>query len=66
MHTSLLKLDQILDKLSDKDIAILASPSFKIKRPASFTEGASIEECRLLLKIKASGIRDLTGITLRV
>ncbi|HGU5460819.1 hypothetical protein [Klebsiella pneumoniae] len=52
VHTSLLKLDQILDKLSDKDIAILASPSFKIKRPASFTEGASIEGVPIIVKDK--------------
>ena len=50
VNTSLLKLDEILSKLSEKDIDNLSRPIFKVKRPASFSEESIVESLPIIVK----------------
>lgn len=52
VNTSLLKLDQVLSTLPSDVKNTLAKPIFKIKRPASFAEEASIEGVPVIVKDK--------------
>lgn len=48
--TSILKLDDILDELSEEEIKLLEEAEFTVNRPASFEKQESIDKLPLLLK----------------